>query len=156
MSAAEFRNVQYDNLVLLIDNDNADQEIFRRAYEQKDHGAELMIVSSGAEAIDMLKTAYRGGALAGGRRPGLILLDLDMPDMDGFATLTAIRNIDEAKLVPVVVFSTSRYPHDIVQCYRLGANCYIPKPNSFDAYVRVINEIESYWFSTVILPSSVL
>ena len=85
-------------------------------------------------------------------RPSLILLDLNMPGIDGKAVLDDIRRYEELKSLPVIVFSTSHDPIDIEMCYRMGANSYVSKPTSLDGLLTAIQRVREYWFDTSIIP----
>ena len=87
-------------------------------------------------------------------RPGLILLDLNMPRKDGREALKEIRDHPDLRRVPIVVFTTSRADTDIRQIYELGANSFITKPAGFDALVTTVTKMVGYWFGLVELPSA--
>ena len=87
-------------------------------------------------------------------RPDLILLDLNMPRMDGRTFLTEMKMDDNLKAIPVVVLTTSQAEEDIVKSYSLGANCYITKPVGLDEFSKVVNAIGDFWFTMVRLPNN--
>jgi CheY-like chemotaxis protein len=153
MSQVVFCENQYKKHILLVDDDEADREIFRRVFELEDRDMELAFAQSGVDAIRILKEIDNGDPLRRARPPHLILLDIDMPNMDGFETLAAIRSIGISQLAPVIVYSTSSCHEDVAKSYKLGANCFIQKPSSLNGCARVLKQIESYWFSTVLLPA---
>ena len=109
----------------------------------------MQVVGDGVEALAFLR---REGKYAEAPRPDLILLDLNMPRMDGRSFLSEMRADDNLKAIPVVVLTTSRTEEDIVKSYRLGANCYITKPVGLAEFTRVVNAIEDFWFTIVRLP----
>jgi CheY-like chemotaxis protein len=86
--------------------------------------------------------------------PGFILLDLNMPKKDGREVLMEIKQHPVFKKIPVIVFTTTKNEIEIKRCYELGANSYIVKPISFDALLKVIENIRSYWFQTASIPAS--
>jgi CheY-like chemotaxis protein len=132
-------------IVLLADDDTADQEIFRRLVEQGVLRAELKIARSGEEALELLEKD--------GRTPDLILLDLNMPGFGGHETLIKLRKTDATRTTPVIVLTTSDSETDIIKSYELGANSFITKPISFEEFARVVREVDEYWFD-IIAPSA--
>ncbi len=109
----------------------------------------LHVVEDGIEAMDFLR---QKGKFADAPRPDLILLDLNLPRMDGRTLLCEMRTDNNLKSIPVVVLKTSQAEEDIVKSYRLGANCYITKPVGLAEFARVVNSIEEFWFTIVRLP----
>ena len=141
-------------VILLVEDDEADQEIVRRVAEQGATKARLEIVSSGQEALDYL---LREGGFKNpddAPTPSLVLLDLNMPGLSGLDVLERIRSRKSTKSLPVIVLSTSDQETDIVMSYELGANSFLTKPVKFDEFVRVIRELDAYWFDLAVLPSS--
>ena len=111
----------------------------------------LYIANDGEEALDYM---YRRGAYENPKsspRPDLILLDLNMPKLDGRAVLKQIKSDPELRQIPVIVLSTSSQEEDILRSYDLGVNSYITKPTHMDGFIKAIQEIESYWFNLVVL-----
>jgi CheY-like chemotaxis protein len=104
-------------------------------------------VADGDELLSLLR-GQRGSQA----RPALVLLDLNMPRMDGFETLEAIRTDDGLRDLPVVVFSTSRAEQDVLRSYRLGCNAFHSKPDSFAALESLMSELLRYWFESSELP----
>jgi len=86
--------------------------------------------------------------------PGFILLDLNMPKKDGREVLKELKQHPVFKKIPVIVFTTTKNEIEIKRCYELGANSYIVKPISFDALLKVVENIRSYWFHTASIPAS--
>ena len=87
-----------------------------------------------------------------GARPGLVLLDLNMPGMDGRKTLEVIKQDDTLKQIPVIILTTSSDERDIQACYQTGANTYVQKPVSFDGLIEAIKRLKAYWFEIALLP----
>ncbi len=141
-------------IVLLIEDDLADQEIFKRAVGQGVMRADLHIASGGEEGLDYLHRKGDFAPPAAAPAPDLILLDLNMPGLSGLETLARIRSNKDTRAVPVVVLTTSDSESDVVQSYELGANSYVTKPVRFEEFVRVIGELDEYWFDHVVLPSA--
>ncbi len=110
----------------------------------------LHVVEDGVEAMDFLN---RRGRHAGAPRPDLILLDLNMPRMNGQEVLAAIKADDKLKNIPVVILTTSQSEEDVAKAYALHANCYISKPVDFDAFTKAIQTTHDFWFSVVTLPT---
>lgn len=141
-------------VVLLADDDMADQELTRRAFELGEIRVDLHIVNDGEEALDYLNG--RGPHASGNDapRPDLVLLDLNMPGLDGYRVLETIRSDRRLSRLPVVVMSTSTNVADVNRTYALGCNTFIRKPLDFDEFVRVVGELVPYWFRLVQLPRS--
>ncbi len=140
--------------ILLVEDDPGDQELTRRAFEEGKLRNRLQIVSDGEEALDYLR---RQGAYADAStspRPQLVLLDLNLPRLDGRAVLEQMRSDPDLRRIPVVALTTSRQEEDIVRSYDLGVNSYISKPVSMDSFVDVLRTLENYWFQVVMLPPS--
>lgn len=115
---------------------------------------ELHVVSDGEELLQYLRNEGKFGDIARYQRPGLILLDLNMPKVDGRQALAEIRADDRLKDIPVVVMTTSQAEEDVVRSYSTGANSYITKPVSFEGLVAVMQTLERYWFQIVRLPNA--
>ena len=137
--------------ILLVEDNPADAEIARRALRDTGSPVELIVVRDGQEALDYLLRPDRqaGGAR---RRPDLILLDLNMPRLNGLDVLRQIRAHEELRTVPVLVLTTSGRPEDVRQTYAAGANTYIEKPHDFGRFVGVLQAIQHYWLDTARLP----
>lgn len=141
-------------IILLIEDDQADQEIVKRIAAQGGTSATIKTVSSGNEALDYLLRENQYSAPESAPTPDLVLLDLNMPGMNGLETLSKIRANERTKLIPVVVLTTSDQESDIVQSYERGANSYLTKPVKYEEFVRVIRELDEYWFDLAVLPSA--
>jgi len=133
-----------------VEDDPADVELTRETLADAKVLTRLHVVGDGLEALAFLR---REEKYAEAPRPDLVLLDLNLPRMDGRAFLAEIRADDRFKSIPVVVLTTSQAEEDIVKSYRLGANCYITKPVGLTEFTRVVNAIEAFWFTIVCLPS---
>jgi CheY-like chemotaxis protein len=140
------------NVILLADDDSDDRLLVKDAVAECALPAEVMFVENGEELLDYLfrKGKYTAQALA--PRPGLILLDLNMPKKDGREALEVIKSDPTLRRIPVVVFTTSKADTDIAGLYDLGANSFVTKPVQFDRLVTVIAQLSRYWFETVELP----
>ncbi|MCC5642907.1 response regulator [Nostoc sp. CHAB 5824] len=140
--------------ILMADNDEDDGILVREALAESQLLIELYIVSSGEELMDYL---YRRGRYANNSsspHPDLILLDLNMPRIDGLEALKQIKTDPQLRRIPVVIVSTSQREEDIYNTYDLGANSFIIKPVTFASLVEIINTLVKYWFEIVKLPHS--
>lgn len=136
-------------LILAVEDDEQDIELLRIALESAGSSVALETVCDGAAALEFLRGE---GAYAGKSRPQLVLLDLNMPRMDGRAFL-AQRGADPAlRGVPVVVLTTSASPRDLADCYALGANCFVTKPTGFDGFCAALSAIERFWRTVATVP----
>lgn len=138
--------------ILVADDDADDRMMLKEAFEESRLANRLHFVSDGEELMDYL---HRRGAWKDSKlspRPGLILLDLNMPKKDGREALKEIKSDPELKQIPVVVFTTSKAEEDIYRSYNLGVNSFISKPVTFDALVGITRELGKYWFEIVELP----
>ncbi len=111
----------------------------------------ITVASDGLEALEILQ---QKGDFSEATRPDLILLDLNMPRMDGRELLGIIKADDSLRNIPVVVLTTSQSEKDILESYDLRANCYITKPVDLDQFLVVVNSIQEFWLSIVKLPSN--
>ena len=125
--------------VLLIEDNPDDAELTRLAFAEACDDVDLHVFGDGAEAVAWLQ------ACAPGERPALVLLDLNLPRLDGREVLQAIRADPAIRTLPVVVLTTSIEPFDIDQVYALGANSYIRKPVDFGSFLQVVRQLGGYW-----------
>ena len=139
--------------ILICDDDEDDRMLTQQALEDAHISNVLKFVADGEELMDYL---YQRGPYAGetgsAPRPGLILLDLNMPKMDGREALKAIKGDKSLHDIPVVVLSTSSLDEDIVRSYELGVNSFITKPVTFSGLVNAMNILGRYWLEIVELP----
>jgi len=139
--------------ILLADDDEEDRMLTSDALKESRVANDLRFVTDGDELLDYL---YRRGAFVSPEsspRPGLILLDLNMPRKDGREALKEIKADPEFRRIPVIVLTTSKAEEDIYRTYDLGANSFITKPVHFPALVEVMKEIGRYWIEIVELPT---
>ncbi len=140
-------------LILLADDDEDDRQLTSEALGEAQVSSELRCVKDGEELLDYL--CRRGDYGPGGRDatpPGVILLDLNMPRMDGREALSKIKSDPDLRRIPVVVLTTSRAEEDIVRSYELGANSFITKPPTFTGLVEVARGFARYWLEVAELP----
>jgi chemotaxis family two-component system response regulator Rcp1 len=135
--------------MLLVEDNPGDVRLIVETLEENKLYNTLNVVSNGIEALAYLR---REGSHAHATRPDLILLDLNLPRMDGREVLAEIKTDASLRQIPVVVLTTSDHPQDVVDCYNKHANCYITKPLDFDDFIGVMHSIESFWFTIVRLP----
>ena len=135
--------------ILLVEDSPSDALLTRTALNTSKLMNKLHVVENGVDAIAFLR---REGPFASEPRPDLILLDLNLPKMDGREVLREIKADGDLKIIPVVVLTSSDAEEDILKSYNLSANCYITKPVEFDKFVKVVRSIREFWFAVVTLP----
>ncbi|MBI1211826.1 MAG: response regulator [Alphaproteobacteria bacterium] len=131
--------------ILIVEDSPDDFEATKRAFSKANLRNEITHCESGEAALSYL----RGETNA---KPGIILLDLNMPGLDGRKTLEIIKNSEELKKIPIVILTTSNDERDVQACYALGANTYIQKPVDFDGLIAAIRRLKEYWFEIALLP----
>lgn len=137
--------------VLLVEDNPGDVRLTRETFTESGARARLHVVGDGVEALAFLR---RQGPYTGAARPDMILLDLNMPRMDGREVLTEIKRDPDLRRIPVIVLTTSQTERDILKSYDLQANSYITKPVDLDHFLTVVKVIDSFWFKIARLPSS--
>ncbi|GAA2630351.1 response regulator [Paractinoplanes durhamensis] len=135
--------------ILVVDDDDADALMISEALEQSERNTTIERVADGREALDYL---HREGRFAEAPRPDLILLDLNMPRMDGRETLAAIKTDDKLKAIPVVILTTSGAAPDIVASYQQRANAYVTKPFGLDDFEATVRQIDRFYREIATLP----
>jgi CheY-like chemotaxis protein len=141
-----------DNFFILIAEDDADDRyLLKTAFEEKGFREKIKFVENGLDLLNFLN-AIQSKDGAENVYPGLIMLDLNMPKKDGREVLREMKQHPEFRKIPVIIFTTTKNVNEIQRCYELGANTYIVKPVSFDALLKVIDDIWSYWFQTACVP----
>ena len=137
--------------ILLVEDNAGDVKLTREVLKEGKVPSNLSAVSDGDEAIAFLR---RDGKYAGAPRPDFILLDLNLPGKDGRELLAEIRFDKHLEHIPVLVLTTSDADDDIMNCYKLKANCYIKKPLAYEQFVQIIRALDSFWFTMVQLPAT--
>ena len=132
--------------ILIVENNPNDEKLAVMAFKQTYPQIDLRIMRSGAEALEYL----HGDVLQ--VQPSLVLLDLKMPRISGLEVLRRIRQDTRTQLIPVVIFSSSTEPEDMVRAYRFGANSYISKPMDFDKFLYMVEHLKIYWIELNQLP----
>ncbi len=140
--------------ILIADDDADDRLMASEALEESRLANDLRFVEDGEELLDYLYHRGRFAAAGESPRPGLILLDLNMPRMDGREALREIKGDPALRSIPVVVLTTSKAEEDIYRTYDLGVNSFITKPVQFDGLVEVMKALGKYWFEIVELPDA--
>lgn len=139
-------------VILIADDDPEDRMLAKDALEENRLANDLHFVEDGEELLDYLKNQGKYSDNVNYPRPGLILLDLNMPKMDGREALKEIKRDENLRLIPVVILTTSKAEEDILRSYNLGVNSFITKPVTFDALVEIMKTLSKYWFEIVQLP----
>jgi CheY-like chemotaxis protein len=135
--------------VLLIEDNAGDVRLTQEAFREANRAIRLRVASDGVEAMEFLR---RQGAHSEAPRPDLILLDLNLPKMDGREVLAHIKADDDLKTIPTVILTTSEAEADILKSYQLQANCYLTKPVQLDAFESLVTSINDFWLIKVKLP----
>jgi CheY-like chemotaxis protein len=135
--------------ILLVDDNPGDVRLTREALSEAKIANRLTVAVDGEAAMKILK---HQPPHEDAPRPDLILLDLNMPGMDGREVLSRVKNDDELRSIPVVVLTSSEADADVQEVYDLHANCYIVKPVNFDRLMQVVRIVEGFWLSLVKLP----
>ena len=135
--------------VLLVEDSPGDVRLTQEAFRDANGAIELHVAADGVEAMAFLR---RSGVHARAPRPDLILLDLNLPRMDGREVLAHIKEDADLKTIPTVILTTSDAEIDIVKSYQLQANCYLSKPVQLDAFETLVKSINEFWLTAVKLP----
>ncbi|MGI9415555.1 MAG: response regulator [Hyphomicrobiales bacterium] len=139
--------------IVVADDDPDDRMMIEEAFEENRLANNLAFVEDGEELIDFLRCSGKYADLKRRHPVGVILLDLNMPRMDGREALEIIKADPELQRIPVVVLTTSKAEEDILKTYDLGVSSFITKPVTFDALVEVVQVLGQYWFEIVALPA---
>jgi CheY-like chemotaxis protein len=138
--------------ILMADDDEDDRRAVAKAWKTSRAANPMEFVNDGEELMDYLHRRGQFSGLAASTRPGLILLDLNMPKKDGREALKEIKADPELRRIPIIVLTTSKAEEDIYRTYDLGANSYITKPVTFTSLIELIQVIGKYWIEIVELP----
>jgi two-component system response regulator len=131
--------------ILIVEDSPDDFEATKRAFSKANLRNRIQHAESGEQALAYLHDDTS-------TKPGIILLDLNMPGLDGRKTLEIIKQSQQLKAIPVVILTTSNDERDVQACYDLGANTYIQKPVDFDGLIAAIRRLKEYWFEIAVLP----
>jgi two-component system, chemotaxis family, response regulator Rcp1 len=135
--------------VLLVEDSPGDVRLTQEAFRDANPAIHLHVVCDGVEAMAFL---LRSGAHTGAPRPDIILLDLNLPKMDGREVLARIKQDDTLKTIPTVILTTSGAEADVVKSYQLHANCYLLKPVQLEAFESLVKSINEFWLTKVKFP----
>jgi chemotaxis family two-component system response regulator Rcp1 len=136
-------------VVLLVEDSPGDVRLTKEAFREANQSIQLHVATDGVEAMAFLK---RQGEHADAPRPDIILLDLNLPKMDGREVLAHIKEDASLKTIPIVVLTTSVAEIDIVKSYQLSANCYLSKPVQLEEFETLVKSINDFWLNHVTLP----
>jgi CheY-like chemotaxis protein len=139
--------------ILMAEDDEDDRMMAEKAFRENRIANPLVTVANGADLLDYLRQKGKFADSAASPRPCLILLDLNMPKMDGREALKHIKADEKLMRIPVVIITTSKAEEDILVSYNVGANSYITKPITFEGLVKTIKTIKDYWLEIVELPN---
>jgi CheY-like chemotaxis protein len=135
--------------VLLVDDDEGDALMTREAFEVHQIRNPLYVVTNGEQALQFVR---RTGPFAQAPRPGLILLDVNLPRVSGLEVLAELKRDPELAVIPVVMLTTSQAEEDILRSYKLHANAYVSKPVDFEHFIEAIRQIDNFFLTLVQLP----
>jgi CheY-like chemotaxis protein len=138
-------------IILIAEDDLGDRVLLQQAFVATGFKADLRFAADGEEFLAYVR---QSPPWEGAERPDLILLDLNMPRMDGREVLREIKSAPEVRAVPVVVLTSSRSEKDVAEAYDRGANTYIPKPDSVQELTAIIQTLCEFWFKIAVLPST--
>lgn len=136
--------------ILLVEDSSSDALLTREALDISQVYNRMHHVTDGVKALGFLR---REGEYADKPRPGLILLDLNLPKKNGLEVLAEIKADDSLQAIPVVILTTSKASDDIAQAYALHANCYVTKPLDLGRYVEVVRSVHDFWLGVAVIPS---
>lgn len=141
--------VQEHQPILIVEDNDDDFFAMTRGFRKAGLGNPIQRCTNGDQAIDVL---FRRNEFANAARPGVILLDLNLPGMDGREVLRVIKAVPQFRDIPVIVLTVSEAEEDIRRCYEDGANTYVQKPVDVEAFLLAIARLKDFWFHVAILP----
>ncbi len=145
----QFENEITPTNILLVEDNPGDIKLTLKALEKSKLALKIEVLTDGEEALRYLnkEDKYKNA-----KTPDLVLLDLNLPKVDGFEILKEIKTNDKTRLIPVVIITTSTQDEDIAKAYSEYANCYITKPVGFNKFKEIIEKLEEFWFTIVKIP----
>lgn len=142
-----------NKMVILVADDDEDDQLFtKEAFDESKLSIDMRFVNDGLELLDYLKQRNKYANPDESPRPSLILLDLNMPKMDGREALKEIKNDETLRMIPVVALTTSKAEKDVLKTYELGINSFITKPVTIDDFIEIASTLGHYWLEIVQLP----
>ena len=142
--------LKYSIDILMVEDNATDVRLTEEALNNAKVLNSLYVVGDGEAALDFL---YQRGRYATVERPDLVLLDLNLPKIDGREVLKIMKSDETLKSIPVVILTASNSETDMVRAYNLGANCYITKPVDFQRFVEIVRTINDFWLTAVVVPT---
>jgi two-component system, chemotaxis family, response regulator Rcp1 len=136
--------------ILLVEDNPGDVRLIKEVFKDAKIFNSMQVAYDGEAAMDILRKL---GQYKDAANPDLILLDLNLPKKDGREVLREIKNDERLKCIPVVILTTSNAEEDLIETYKMNANCYITKPVDLDQFINVVKSIENFWLSIVKLPT---
>lgn len=137
--------------ILLVEDNPADIDLIRHVFSEQEVAANITVATNGADALKALQGVMTGSR---GKSPDLVLLDLNLPGIGGRDLLAMMKKDPIVRRIPVIVLTSSHSSTEANECYSLGANSFITKPEDFHGLQSIIRAIESFWLSTVTMPPS--
>ena len=141
--------------ILLVEDSPEDYQATVRAFKKAGLANPIFRCADGEEALDFLRRRGRYAEPGRAPRPGVILLDLNLPGTDGRDVLLEVKTDEALRAIPVIVLTTSGDERDVADCYQAGANSYVQKPVSLERFFLAVQRLKEYWFEVVILPRPV-
>jgi two-component system response regulator len=146
------KNEVFAPTVLVADDDSDDRQWIKEALNETCEAAKIVFVEDGEDLMDYLHHRRKYTAMASLAYPGMILLDLNMPKMDGREALKAIKSDARLRHIPIIILTTSKSEEDIFHTYNLGANSVVLKPVTYGELVQIMHNLTQFWFGTAALP----
>lgn len=144
-------NKQRPAQVLLVEDNHGDVLLTKRAFQESKIANNLTVATSGEQALSVLR---KEGEYSTAITPDLVLLDLNLPQLSGQEVLEAIKSDNKLRHIPIIVLSSSKADQDVVKSYNLHANGYVIKPVSLEKFHEVVQKLEAFWFTLVVLPDA--
>lgn len=132
--------------ILLVEDNQGDILLTKEAFEESNNECELFVVNDGQQAINFLEQI---SPFSNTEAPNLILLDINLPKINGHEVLKYIKSSSSLKSIPVIMLTTSSSQKDITECYKNYANCFITKPNEVDEFFKIIQNVNSLWLKNI-------
>lgn len=138
--------------ILLLEDNQGDVELIKLAFQAANSVSHLSVANDGVEGMDYL---YKRGKFSNAVTPHVVLADLNMPRMGGKEFLSMVKADERLKTIPVIIMTSSENPSEVLECYKLHANCYVLKPSSIDSLFEFTKRLEDFWTHHVCAPPQV-